>query len=385
MAQSKPVDTKAPPKMLPGAEINVLVLQGGGALGAYQAGALDQLTQAGHHMNWVAGISIGAINAAIICGNPEDRRVTRLQEFWSGVSVGFAATGLIDAFGMRQLYTDLAAATVMSLGVPGFFQPRMNWGAPYGFGGPTGASFYDTEPLRETLLRLVDFDYLNDHGPRLSVGAVDVETGNFAYFDSSKMRIGPEHIMASGALPPGFPAVEIAGRQYWDGGLVSNTPLQYVLENAGTEPLCVFQVDLFSARGPKPETIAEVSQREKDIRFSSRTRLTTDRFRQLHEIRAAAVRLAAKLPESLANDPDLAVLLKSGPGCPVTLVHLIHRKESFEGASKDYEFSRLSMEQHWAAGQGDVKKTFAHNAWRNRTIDWDGLRIFDLSNKPGDV
>lgn len=385
MTKPEVIKEEPPSAHKPGAEVDVLVLQGGGALGAYQAGALEQLLAAGHHLDWVAGISIGAINAAIICGNPADKGVARLRGFWEGVSAGLVVSPLFDAFGMRQYMTDMAAASVMAFGVPGFFQPRLPWGAKGGFGGQSGVSFYDTAPLRETLLTLVDFDYLNDHGPRLSVGAVDVETGNFIYFDSSRMRIEPEHIMASGALPPGFPAIEIGGRQYWDGGLVSNTPLQYVLENAGTEALCIFQVDLFSARGPAPETLTEAAQREKDIRFSSRTRLTTDRFTQLHNIRAAADRLAAKLPASLASDPDLAFLQKAGPRCPVTLVHLIHRKEDFEGASKDYEFSRLSMNQHWAAGLADVKKTLAHKAWRNRTIEWDGLRVFDLSAKPGDM
>ncbi|MGV8985224.1 MAG: patatin-like phospholipase family protein [Cypionkella sp.] len=374
-----------------GAETNVLVLQGGGALGAYQGGTYEELAHAGHEMGWVAGISIGAINAALICGNAPSDRVARLRDFWEGVSANLTAHPFflqIPGFevpGARHAFNELASSAVMAMGAPGFFTPRFPWAGLSSTGALRGTSYYDTEPLRDTLLRLVDFDYLNDHGPRLSVGAVDVESGNFAYFDSRQIRIEPEHIMASGALPPGFPAVEIGGRQYWDGGLVSNTPLQYVLENAGTDPLCVFQVDLFAAHGAVPTTLAEVEQREKDIRFSSRTRLTTDRFRDLHKVRAAADRLAAKLPAEMANDPDLALLRDTGPACPVALVHLIHRKENFEGASKDFDFSRLSMSQHWEAGQHDVKKTFEHKAWRNRKIVTDGLQIFDLSAKPEDV
>jgi len=213
------------------------------------------------------------------------------------------------------------------------------------------------------------------------VGAVDVETGNFTYFDSRNTRIAPEHIMASGALPPGFPAVEIDGRHYWDGGLVSNAPLQYVFENAGHDPLCVFQVDLFSAHGANPASLDAVGQREKDIRYSSRTRLTTDRFRQLNGIREAAQRLAEKLPEKFRDDPDLAHLLASGPACPVTLLHLIHHKEFFEGVSKDYEFSRISMRQHWDAGIKDVRRSLEHDLWRNRKIAAEGLQVFDLSRK----
>jgi NTE family protein len=217
----------------------------------------------------------------------------------------------------------------------------------------------------------------------LSVGAVDIETGNFTYFDSQTTTITPEHIMASGALPPGFPAVEIGGRHYWDGGLVSNTPLQYVLERAGKDPLCIIQVDLFAARGKLPKTLAEVDERQKDIRFSSRTRLTTDRFRQLHELSAAAARLAAKLPADMQADPDLTLLRAADPPCPVTLMHLIHRPQAFEAASKDYEFSHLSMTQHWAAGVHDIHRSFAHEAWRNRKPA-EGLQLFDLTARPDD-
>ncbi|MDN5785850.1 patatin-like phospholipase family protein [Pseudorhodobacter sp.] len=359
------------------AEQNVLVLQGGGALGAYQAGAFQRLTEAALGIDWVAGISIGAINAAIICGNPVDRRIEKLKAFWEGVSSSLATTPWMWGPKSRHIFAEFAAAEVMTFGVPGFFTPRL----PMSFwpiGDTQPLSVYDTSPLEKTLNDLVDFDYLNEDGPRLSVGAVDVETGNFTYFDSRKTRIDPRHIMASGALPPGFPPVEIDGRFYWDGGLVSNTPLQYVMEHAGGDPMCIFQIDVFSARGAMPEDLADIQQREKDIRFSSRTRLTTDRYSHLHNIRAAAGRLAKKLPKELQTDPDLALLLTTGPECPVTLVHLIHRREGFEGNSKDYEFSRLSMTEHWAAGFADVKRTFSHKAWKSREIGRDGLQVFDL-------
>lgn len=366
---------------LPQVEADVLVLQGGGALGAYQAGAFEALARAGRDIRWVAGISIGAINAAIICGNPEELRVERLAAFWDMVSVGLTTPLWADAAWSRDIIARMASATAVMTGVSGFFRPRFPWAGVSAAGVLTGTSYYDTSPLRETLTRLIDFDYLNEEGPRLSVGAVDVETGNFTYFDSRHTRINPEHIMASGALPPGFPAVEIDGRHYWDGGLVSNTPLQYVLENAGSNPLCVFQVDLFSAQGANPTSLDAVGQREKDIRYSSRTRLTTDRFRQLNGIREAAQRLAAKLPEEFRDDSDLAQLLASGPACPVTLLHLIHRKEFFESVSKDYEFSRISMQQHWDAGTKDVMRSLDHELWRNRRIAADGLQVFDLSRK----
>jgi NTE family protein len=354
----------------------VLLLQGGGALGAYQVGAYEALSEAGFEPDWIAGISIGAINAAIICGNEPDKRVRRLREFWEGITGGFASRAVFETTMPRVVYSEFAAASVMASGVPGFFAPRTAW--DFWPRAGKGISFYRTDPLHDTLVELVDFEYLNARGPRISVGAVDIETGNFTYFDGARQTIGPEHIMASGALPPGFPPIEIDGRFYWDGGLVSNTPLQYVLETAGEAAMTIFQVDLFSARGKRPATLADVGQREKDIRNSSRTRLSTDRFRTLHEVRAAADRIAARNPE-LANDPDLAFLRAAGPSGPIALVHLIHRKEDFETSAKDYEFSRLSMKDHWAAGRKDVKRTLRHPSWMGRTQQTDGLQVFDLT------
>jgi len=360
-------------------EQTILVLQGGGALGAYQAGAYEALASHDMQPDWVAGISIGAINAALVCGNTPDTRLARLHDFWTTVSSGLTLAPMIFGPITRAFYGEMAAASVMATGVPGFFRPRM----PAAFSPfmPNPAlGIYDTAPLRETLLRLVDFDYLNHGGPRLSVGAVDIETANFAYFDSAAMPIGPEHIMASAALPPGFAPVEIDGRFYWDGGLVSNTPLQFVMDNLSTDPVRIFQVDLFSARDGLPEVLNDVGQREKDIRFSSRTRLTTDRYLQLHNLRRAAKRLAEKLPEALRGDPDLAELLTIGPDCPITLVELIHRKQSFEGGAKDFEFSRDSMTRHWAEGVADVQHTLAHRKWKARNPGADGLQVFDLGS-----
>ena len=359
-------------------KLTALVLQGGGALGAYQAGVYEKLAENDYQPDWVAGISIGAINAAIIAGNPPEARVDKLRAFWEGTTAGLQGHPLWFGETWRSLHSQLASTFTLFSGVPGFFTPRVP--PPYlAFTrSPEALSFYDTTPLKKTLEELVDFDLLNDHGPRLSVGAVDVETGNFAYFDSSAMTIGPEHIMASGALPPGFAPVVIDGHAYWDGGLVSNTPLQYVLENAAQCTMTIFQVDLFSARGMIPTNIAEVAQRQKDIQYSSRTRLTTDRFRELAEISEAAERLAAKLPAALRDDPDLAKLKNVCPANQVKLVHLIHRKQHFESQSKDYEFSRLSMREHWAAGVDDVENTFRHEEWRKPTKK-TGIQVFDLT------
>jgi NTE family protein len=362
------------------AEANVLVLQGGGALGAYQAGVFEALAAANHDPAWVAGISIGAVNAALIAGNPPERRIERLRAFWDKASsrVPFPAP-FADGWG-RRLFNEAASGIVAMTGIPGFFTPRAvpPWLALPG--SPEAISLYDTAPLRETLLELVDFDLLNNGPMRFSVGAVNVLSGNFTYFDNRERLIGPEHVMASGALPPGFPAVMIDGEPYWDGGIVSNTPLQYVLdEREGDAPLLVFQVDLFSARGMMPRTLAEATRREKDIRFSSRTRLGTDMQKRLETMASAANRLAARLPAQLKDDPDLAALMGQAVDYPVTILHLINRSETYESQGKDYEFSRATINDHWASGRRDVERSFASPRWKQRTTPDCGIVTLDLA------
>ena len=236
-------------------ETSVLVLQGGGALGSYQAGVCEALSEGGVSLDWVAGISIGAINAALIAGNAPENRIVRIKQFWEQVSSGIVGNPLIAGEQARIAFNEFSANWVASFGVPGFFAPRMPPAFLYPAGAPEALSLYETSALKSTLERLVDFDRINHGEVRLSVGAVNVRSGNFVYFDSRRDRIGPEHVMASGALPPGFPPVEIEGEQYWDGGLVSNTPLDYVLERERQRDLVVFQVDLFAAHGPLPRTL----------------------------------------------------------------------------------------------------------------------------------
>jgi len=356
----------------------VLVLQGGGALGAYQGGVFEALAAADFSPDWVAGISIGAVNAALIAGNAPDRRVGALRAFWERASsrVPFPAP-FEDGWG-RKLFNEAAAATVALTGIPGFFTPR--WTSPWMAlpGSPQAISLYDTSPLRETLLDLVDFDMLNDGPMRFSVGAVNVLSGNFVYFDNRERRIGPEHVMASGALPPGFPPVVIDGEPYWDGGIVSNTPLQYVLDEREPQPLLVFQVDLFSARGMMPRTLAEAAQREKDIRFSSRTRLNTDVHTRIADLEAAMMRLAEKLPDSLKDDPDCRALMERSGSGPVTIMHLINRAEGYESEGKDYEFSRATLTGHWRAGMADVARSLASPRWCRRAPPSRGIVTLDL-------
>jgi NTE family protein len=370
--------------MLADGEEVVLVLQGGGALGAYQAGAFEALTEAGHAPDWLAGISIGAINGAIIAGNPPERRLARLKEFWSLVSSSLQHNIMTDGEHGRRVVNEASAFFGSLFGVPGFFTPRVPPPLLQPPGSMQALSYYDTAPLRRTLETLVDFDYLNEKGPRLSVGAVEVETGNFAYFDSEKETIAPEHIMASGALPPGLPPVKIGEKHYWDGGLVSNTPLNYVLELSGPRrDMCIFQVDLFNARGGMPRNILEVAQREKEIRYSSRTRLNTNEFRLRQTMRRTMRRLLSKLPPELYDDPDVLLLEYWSCDAAITIAQLIYRRQIFETHSMDYEFSRRSVEEHWAAGHKDVRQGLQSKAWQLRKKPDAGVAIFDLTREDG--
>ena len=362
-------------------EERILVLQGGGALGAYQAGVYEALSQHGYEPGWLAGISIGAINAALIARNPPERRIERLREFWLTVSSGPAPQLVLPAGPLRTHANAGAAAMAALFGAPGLFAPRLGSGLFAPPGDVAGLALYDTEPLRHTLERLVDFGRLNGDSARLSVGAVNVRTGNLAYFDSARQRLDPRHVMASAALPPGFPPVEIDGEYYWDGGLVSNTPLQHVLDQPSERRRLVFQVDLFSARGEAPSNLDEAHARAKDIRYSSRTRLNTDQELQLAAIAQAARRLMAKLPPELLDDADarrLAALGRWRDG--LDIVHLIYRSRRYESQAKDYEFSRLSMLEHWAAGRDDALATLIDPRWTARDPHHRGPRVFDLAD-----
>jgi NTE family protein len=369
--------------MKPENEKLVLVLQGGGALGAYQAGAYEALSAAGLEPDWIAGISIGAINAALIAGNKPENRVKRLRAFWEKLSSGLQGHSVLPGDHGRSIFNETSSWMATLFGIPGFFTPRL---PPPAFALPgtdAALSFYDTGPLRATLAELADFSILNTSGMRVSVGAVNVQSGNFRYFDTTKEKFTADHITASGALPPGFAPVSIDGQPYWDGGLVSNTPLHHVIdETHNGRNLCIFQVDLFSARGAVPKTILEAAEREKEIRFSSRTRLNTKAAEGSQHMRKAAQRLLAKLPPSMRDDPDAKILMASGCEAAITVMHLIKRVTGHDTQSKDYEFSRLSVEEHWEAGRKDVEASLAHPDWRNRELPEQGMITFDLTRSP---
>jgi NTE family protein len=351
-----------------------LVLQGGGALGSYQAGVYEAIASSEYLPDWVAGISIGAINAAIIAGNAPRHRVDRLRSFWHEIT-GPAGFWPSLPLGDQRLHRRVGALNAILLGQPGFFTPRppANWL----FGDPP-TSYYDTGPLRATLERLVDFDRINAREIRFSVGAVNVRSGNFAYFDNASTTIRPEHVMASGALPPGFPAVEIDGELYWDGGLVSNTPLRYVLEHIPRRSRLTFQVDVFPASGPVPRDLEDVSQRDKDIRYSSRTRAATDTFRVMHDVRHNINTLWEKLPEELRQTPEAQLLYHFGCVTTMDIVELIYHPADDQGHTKDYEFSRATMLARWAQGVADAATTLAASPWLAPMPPELGARTFDV-------
>ena len=363
-----------------------LLLQGGGALGAYQGGVYEALAEADIHPNWVAGISIGAINGAIIAGSPPNSRVERLREFWTQVTSsapwdwsGNPFVDLTRSDDARNLLNQTSANLAAAFGAAGFFsvRPLMPWMQP---GGTLGAtSFYDTKHLKDTLERLVDFDRLNSGMTRFSAGAVNIRTGNFVYFDTTTHKIGAEHVMASGALPPGFPAVEIDGEHYWDGGLVSNTPLQWVIEsNPRRQDTLAFQVDLWSSQGAIPRNLAEVATRHKEIQFSSRTRASTGQFKSVHRVQRAIAALLHRLPADLEENDDLKTLKSVASDKVYNIIQLIYRARNYEGPSKDYEFSRLSMQDHWRAGYHDAVRTLRHPEVLARPTSLDGVFTFDL-------
>jgi NTE family protein len=364
-----------------------LLLQGGGALGAYQGGVYEALAAAKVMPNWVVGISIGAINAALIAGNAPERRVERLHAFWETVTERPISNLTRALFGdtppkagniLHQAMDRWGAAQALVTGAPGFFEPRFP--PPFAqIPGSEGAtSFYDTSKLKATLESLVDFDRINSGEMRFSVGAVNVRTGNFTYFDTETDKIRVEHILASGALPPGFPAVEIDGEYYWDGGLVSNTPLQWLVEARKRRDTLAFQVDLWSARGEIPRDLTEVAIRQKEIQFSSRTRASTDHLKHLQNIRGALSVLLRDVPPEACQTEEAQMLREFADRKVYNVVQLIYRSQSYEADSKDYNFSRRSMVEHWQAGQADAELALSHAAIFQRPPGDVHFQAFDF-------
>ena len=355
-----------------------LVLQGGGALGAYQAGVYQAMHEAGIEPDWVSGVSIGAINSAIIAGNKPEDRLARLHAFWDRITERriWAYTPDGDVYRKARNATSSLATTM--LGQPGFFKPRFPGPWLSAAGAQDATSYYDTSPLRDTLLELVDFDLINSKAIRFSVGAVNVLTGNFCYFDNQDEVIEPEHIMASGALPPAFPMVRIGTDYFWDGGIVSNTPLQHLLEQEDNKNGLVFQVDLFSARGPLPRDMQDVMARHKDIMYSSRTRYNTDVFRRIHNYKVELFEAMSRIPEDKLSDADRLRLKDLSDQPEMTILQLIYQQKTYEGDAKDHEFSGTSMREHWQSGLEDTKRSLKRKDWLEIPPDGAGVVVHDV-------
>jgi NTE family protein len=355
-----------------------LVLQGGGALGAYQAGVYQALHEANIEPDWVCGVSIGAINSEIIAGNRPDRRLDKLHAFWDRITNRKIWHYTPDGDVYRQARNLVSSMMTSTLGQPGFFAPHpVNpWLSPAG--AKTATSYYDTEPLRQTLLELVDFDLINEKKIRFAVGAVNILSGNFIYFDNAHDEIVPEHVMASGALPPALPMIRVGTDHFWDGGIVSNTPLQHLLDQDDDLNSLVFQVDLFSARGALPRNIQDVMARHKDIMYSSRTRYNTDVYRKTHDLKVRLYKALSKIPEDHLTEDERQMRDDISRLPDIAILQLIYQQKAYEGDAKDHEFSGTSMREHWTSGLEDTKRTLKRRDWIRMPDEGMGLVIHDV-------
>ena len=349
----------------------VLVLQGGGALGAYQMGVYEALHDAGIEPAWVIGTSIGAINAALIAGNPAEKRLEQLNAFWSLVESPTFLNGAMNWAGMDNVFANLS--TVMR-GIPGFFEPNMaTMGGLKAAVGIEKAAHYSTEPLRRTLEKLVDFQSLAGGPTRLTVGAVNACTGAMRYFDSREEKLAVEHIMASGALPPAFPAVRIDGETYWDGGIYSNTPIEAVLDDNPRRNSLIFAVNVWHQTGPEPQSIWQVMGRQKDIQFASRADSHISRQRQIHRLRHVIRELARRMPSEMQQDPVAKELASWGCGTTMHVAHLHPPRLEGEDHTKDIDFSHTGIKTRREAGYADTRSMLERAPWRQPCDPIEGV------------
>ena len=367
-ASSRRARTTAPPG-LPGQV--VLVLQGGGALGAYQVGVYQALHDAGIEPDWVIGTSIGAINAALIAGNPIEQRIHRLSAFWRHVKHPDTIAGPLDWLGMGNWVSNM---TTVMRGIPAFFEP--NPAALRGARADVGvesAAYYSTAPLRRTLSELVDFESLQGGSTRLTVGAVNACSGAMRYFDSRNERLSVDHVMASGALPPAFPAVRIDGEPYWDGGIYSNTPIEAVLDDRPRRDSLIFAVNVWHQTAPEPESIWQVMGRTKDIQFASRADSHIARQKQIHRLRHVIRQLTEQLPASKQADPHVKDLSSWGCGTTMHVAHLLAPRLEGEDHTKDIDFTPAGVNARREAGFADTMKMIERSPWREPTDPIEGV------------
>lgn len=357
----------------------VLVLQGGGALGAYQVGAYQALHEAGVEPDWVIGTSIGAINASLIAGNAPEDRLERLQEFWCRMQ----HSPWTELLGAWPLVGPLAAnLTTITQGIPAFFRPNLS--AFLGLHVPLGsesAGYYDTSPLARTLSELVDFERINGRETRLTVGAANVRTSEMRYFDNRDMELDVRHVMASGALPPAFPAVRIDGDLYWDGGILSNTPVEAVFDDNPRKNSVIFAVHIWNPQGAEPDTIWQVISRQKDIQYSSRAVSHIARQKQIHRLRHVIAELVRRLPEAERKTEAVRELASYGCLTRMHVVRLLAPPLDGEDHTKDIDFSPRGIRRRWEAGYADTSRVLELAPWAG---DFDPVEGFILHEaRPG--
>ncbi len=358
----------------------VLVLQGGGALGAYQAGVYEGLTTRAIAPDWVVGTSIGAINGAIIAGNPPERRVEKLQKFWRSVTLG---GGLSEAVSWPAIWQPWLSAfqswQTIAQGVPGFFTPRSPSAWDLQRGVPIAeVGFYDTTPLRKTLLEVIDFDYLNAAHTRLTISAVAVASAEMVLFDNTRQKLGPEQVMASGALPPGFPPVVIDSVAYWDGGIYSNTPIDIVLDDAERRDTLCFMIDLWDPTEAEPHSIAQAMTRMKDIQYASRSREHLSDHETMQNLRRAVQTLYSRLDASARSEPELRKLASLGCRHSIDIVHLVMKASASDDHNKDIDFSAGTLATRWQSGLSDIGRALRHSSWIKPDSGHLGLRVHEL-------
>jgi NTE family protein len=383
---STPVEEKRVRRTLPFDGVP-LVFQGGGALGAYQAGVFQAIHEANIEVSWICGTSIGAINGALIAGNPPAKRVEKLREFWEAVTKPQIAlldfpwvpgVSLFENPHTRYWANKINSLATMMQGAPGFFSARPFPPVNSPAASPSLVSYYDTSPLKTTLAKLVDFDLINSKSMRLSVGAVNVRTGASTYFSNDEQPISVLHILASASLPPGFPPTEIEGEYYWDGAVVSNTPMQHVIDTRQRDSALIFQVDLWDPNGEVPLDISSAFLRATEIHSASRVSISLEQYKKMEKFRNALCSFFDRLPEQYQNDPDARFLEKEARVKAATIVQLKYQSRTHEGSDKTFEFSRGAMEEHWKAGYDDTKLALAEPAVLEPPRHAEALRIFDV-------
>jgi NTE family protein len=354
----------------------VLVFQGGGALGAYQAGVYEALHEAGVEPDWLIGTSIGAINAAIIAGNKFEDRLARLKEFWRRVEHSPALEALS---ALPWIGSSLPNWNTLAAGIAGFFRPNplafLGWRVPL----PTdGAGYYSTTPLEQTLSELVDFSLISKCEPRLTVGAAKVRTSEMRYFDSRDMPLTVRHVMASGALPPAFPPIRIDGDLYWDGGILSNTPVEAIFDDNPRRNSLVFAVHIWRSDGDEPESIWEVMHRQKEIQYSSRAITHITRQKQIHRLRHIIAELAKSVPEYERQGMRFREMAAYGCLTRMHVVRLLAPRIDGEDHTKDIDFSRAGICKRWEAGFSDARKALEAAPWEADVDPIEGFYLHEL-------